>query len=117
MSIHSSLRISGALRGTRSVFTRVERLQILTENARWSQEQSVYGLPKVRTKFKSVGGKKKKKDEKAEGEGASTEAAAPATTKAPGGKAPAGKGAPGKGAPGKTAPGKTATGKGAAGKK
>ncbi len=63
MSIHSSLRISGALKGSRNVLKRTERLQILQSQARWTEEESVFGLPKVRTKFKSAGGKKKKKED------------------------------------------------------
>ncbi|PIE22840.1 MAG: small basic protein [Planctomycetota bacterium] len=61
MSIHSSLKISGNLKGSRSVLTRTERLQILQQQARWDDSQSVYGLPKVRTKFKVATKKKKKK--------------------------------------------------------
>ena len=61
MSIHSSLKISGNLKGSRSVLTRTERLQILQQQARWDESQSVYGLPKVRTKFKVAAKKKKKK--------------------------------------------------------
>lgn len=63
MSIHSSLKIAGNLKGSRSVLTRTERLAILKEQARWDEDQSVYGLPKVRTKFKVMAKKKKKKDE------------------------------------------------------
>lgn len=63
MSIHSSLRASGSMKRTRSVFKRVERLAILQQNARWDDEQSVFGLPKVRTQFKVKAKKKKKKEE------------------------------------------------------
>ena len=72
MSIHSSLRSSGALGRVRNVFKRVERLQILRDGARWDESQSVFGLPKVRTQFKTASSKKKKKDEK-EGDEATTE--------------------------------------------
>lgn len=72
MSIHSSLRYSAALSRVRNVFKRAERLQILKENERWDEKQSVYALPKVRTRFKSVS-KKKKKDEKKEEEAAAEE--------------------------------------------
>ncbi len=69
MSIHSSLKYSAAAARTRNVFKRVERLQILKDNERWDEEQSVFGLPKVRTRFKTASTKKKKKkdDEGAEG--------------------------------------------------
>ncbi|MEZ6019278.1 MAG: hypothetical protein R3F17_04015 [Planctomycetota bacterium] len=38
--------------GERSVFTRTERLAKLMKEGRLSKEDSVYGMPKVRTKFK-----------------------------------------------------------------
>ncbi len=63
MSIHSSLKIGSGLSRVRNVFKRVERLAILKEQARWDEEHSVYGLPKVRTRFKVATKKKKKKAE------------------------------------------------------
>ncbi len=66
MSIHSSLKTSAGLIKVRNVFKRIERLSILAEQARWDESKSVYGLPKVRTRFKAVAGKKKKKEKKAE---------------------------------------------------
>ena len=72
MSIHSSLKFSAAASRVRNVFKRVERLQILQENERWDESQSVFGLPKVRTRFKAIGVKKKKKEEKKDDEGAAT---------------------------------------------
>lgn len=64
MSLHRSLRYSAAGSKLRNVFKRTERLQILQENERWHPESdSVYGLPKVRTRFKTVSRKKKKKKE------------------------------------------------------
>ena len=60
MSIHSSLRGVDTLKGERSVFTRVERLAILKKAGKFDEQQgSVYGLPKVRTRFKVAGAKKK----------------------------------------------------------
>ncbi len=62
MSIHSSLKGVDTLRGERSVFTRVERIEALKKVGKFDEENdSVYGLPKVRTRFKVVGGKKAKK--------------------------------------------------------
>lgn len=76
MSIHSSLRGVNTLVGERSVLTRVERLQLLQKRGKFDpQSDSVYGLPKVRTKFKALGVKKKKKE--AEGEGGDAPAAKP----------------------------------------
>ena len=61
MSIHSSLRGANNLVGERSVLTRVERLQKLAKEGKFDEESdSVYGLPKVRTKFRVVSGKKAK---------------------------------------------------------
>jgi small basic protein (TIGR04137 family) len=66
MSIHSSLRGANTLIGERSVFTRTERLAILKKQGKFTEEQgSVYGLPKVRTRFKVAGAKKTPKAEKA----------------------------------------------------
>jgi small basic protein (TIGR04137 family) len=66
MSIHSSLRGADSLVGERSVLTRVERIQKLLKDGKFQEDQSsVYGLPKVRTKFRVVSGKKAKALEKA----------------------------------------------------
>lgn len=74
MSIHSSLRVGDTLKGERSVFTRIERLAVLKKDGRFKEENSsVYGLPKVRTRFKVAGGKKKAA--KAEGDAAAKPAA------------------------------------------
>jgi small basic protein (TIGR04137 family) len=60
MSIHSSLRGVNTLVGQRSVYTRIERLQILKKAGKFDPEKdSVRGLVKVRTKFKVAGAKKK----------------------------------------------------------
>ncbi len=68
MSIHSSLKISGAMTGERNVWTRVERMQALQEVGRWQEGDPVTGLPKVRTRFK-VKTKKQLKAEAAEKSG------------------------------------------------
>jgi small basic protein (TIGR04137 family) len=61
MSIHSSLKGIDTLAGERSVLSRVERIAKLTKDGKFNTEDaSVYGLPKVRTKFKIVSGKKAK---------------------------------------------------------
>jgi len=63
MSIHSSLKGVNTLVGERSVLSRVERIQKLTKEGRFSSEDSsVFGLPKVRTKFKVITKKKAKAD-------------------------------------------------------
>jgi small basic protein (TIGR04137 family) len=61
MSIHSSLKGVNTLVGERSVLSRVERIQKLQKDGTFDPESSsVYGLPKVRTKFKVASGKKAK---------------------------------------------------------
>ncbi|MBL4771804.1 MAG: small basic protein [Planctomycetes bacterium] len=62
MSIHPSLKGLDTLVGERSVFTRKERLMQLMKEGKVAAEGSVYGLPKVRTKFK-LKAKKKTEDE------------------------------------------------------
>lgn len=69
MSIHSSLKMSGGMTGTRSVWTRSERLEVLKREGRWSADESVLGIPKVRTSFKV----KTKKQLKAEAAAAASE--------------------------------------------
>ncbi len=71
MSIHPSLRGLDTLVGERSVFSRVERLQKLMKDGRMTEDDSVYGLPKVRTKFKIK--KKKKEEDEAKAEDAGAE--------------------------------------------
>jgi len=101
MSIHRSLASQGKLARARSVLTRIERIQKLEKETKWHEGDSIYGLPKVRTKFKT-GAKKKKKEAAAavpgaEGAAATTgaQAAAPAAgagkSPAAGAKAPAAK--------------------------
>ncbi|MFT4648754.1 MAG: small basic protein (TIGR04137 family) [Glaciecola sp.] len=58
MSIHPSLKGLDTLVGERSVFTRKERLQKLMKEGKVAADGSVYGLPKVRTKFKVKAAKK-----------------------------------------------------------
>ena len=79
MSIHPSLCGVDTLRGERSVLSRVERIAKLKKDGKLDIESgSALGLPKVRTKFKVVGAKKKKAAEAA----AATDGAAPAKGKA-----------------------------------
>jgi small basic protein (TIGR04137 family) len=64
MSIHPSLRGIDTLVGQRSVYTRVERLQKLMRDGKISEEDSPFGLPKVRT-FTKIKAKKKSPEEEA----------------------------------------------------
>ena len=47
MSIDRSLKIKGALSRHRNVLTRAERIEKLKEEERWSEGESLLGLPKV----------------------------------------------------------------------
>ena len=49
MSIDKSLVPKGKLVRHRSVLTRTERVQHLTDEGLWDETKSVYGLPKVKT--------------------------------------------------------------------
>jgi small basic protein (TIGR04137 family) len=88
MSIDRSLKSASSLVRHRNVLTRTERLARLTEEEKWNDSKSVFGLPKVANRKLEVG-KPAKEATAAEGEAG---AAAPAGGAAPAaaGKAPAG---------------------------
>lgn len=67
MSIDKSLKKPSGVVRNRNVLKRAERIQILREQDRWTEDQSPLGLPKVRV-VKVVAGKKKKKKEDDEDE-------------------------------------------------
>lgn len=73
MSQHSSLRSRGVSKRHRSVFKRFERIKILKKEGRWTEKDSIFGLPKV----KSI--KIKVKKEKAKEEKPAEAAAQPTT--------------------------------------
>ena len=77
MSIDRSLKIKGALSRHRNVLTRAERIEHLKDEDRWSEDDSLMGLPKVAHR-KSHAGRKGKETPAKE---AATEAEA--TTKTP----------------------------------
>lgn len=62
MAIDKSLKVKAGATASRSVLTRVERIQKLAETEKWSDESSPYGLPKVRVRKLQL--KKKKKTKK-----------------------------------------------------
>ena len=64
MSIDRSLKISGALKRHRNVLTRAERIEKLKEEERWSEEDSLLGLPKVAHRKSHAGRKEKAAAEK-----------------------------------------------------
>ncbi|UCC22101.1 MAG: small basic protein [Planctomycetota bacterium] len=65
MSVDPSLKIKGALKRHRNVLTRAERIEKLTEEERWTEEDSLLGLPKVAHR-KSHAGRKTKEPPKEE---------------------------------------------------
>ena len=58
MSIDRSLRSKSSLERHRNVLTRTERVVLLRDQDRWSEEASVLGLPKIPHR-KAKAGKKK----------------------------------------------------------
>ena len=65
MSIDRSLKIKGTLKRHRNVLTRAERIEKLKDEERWSEEDSLLGLPKVAHR-KSHAGRKEKADKEKE---------------------------------------------------
>ena len=84
MSIDPSLKIKGALTRHRNVLTRAERIERLKDEERWSEEDSLLGLPKVAHR-KSHAGRKEAKEEVA-AEAATVTTEAPAETPETGGQ-------------------------------
>ncbi len=75
MSIDRSLKIKGALSRHRNVLTRAERLKQLKDEERWSEGDSLLGLPKVAHRKSHTG----RKSIKEEGDAAETAATPEAT--------------------------------------
>lgn len=69
MSIDPSLKIKGALSRHRNVLTRAERIDKLKEEDRWSEDDSLLGLPKVAHRKSHAG----RKGEEAPAKEAATE--------------------------------------------
>jgi small basic protein (TIGR04137 family) len=63
MTIDKSLKIKAGSAKMRNVMTRAERLAKLIETERWTEGDSVYGMPKVRVPKISLKKKKKVKKE------------------------------------------------------
>ena len=74
MSLHKSLAVKSTLSRSRNVFSRAERIEKLLTEGRWKEGESLFGLPKVKTRLKT----RKVKKEKKPAEGAAVEGAAPA---------------------------------------
>lgn len=66
MSIDRSLKIKGTLARHRNVLSRAERIENLKEEEeRWSEGDSLLGLPKVAHRKSHAGRKAEKKEEEA----------------------------------------------------
>ena len=55
MSIDRSFKVKGALSRHRNVLKRAERIEILKDEERWSEGDSLLGLPKVEHRKTSAG--------------------------------------------------------------
>jgi small basic protein (TIGR04137 family) len=88
MSIDKSLRRKNSLQRSRNVLTRGERIKVMTDEDRWEDGRSPFGLPKTKVIKVIIKKTKKAKEEETPAEG---EAAAAAETPAAGAKTPAGK--------------------------
>ena len=66
MSIDRSLKIRGALTRHRNVLTRAERIEQLKEEERWSEGDSLLGLPKIAHRKSHTGRKEKVAPDKEE---------------------------------------------------
>ncbi len=64
MSIDRSLKIKGTLKRHRNVLTRAERIEKLKDEEKWSEEDSLLGLPKVAHRKSHAGRKAKVEPEK-----------------------------------------------------
>jgi small basic protein (TIGR04137 family) len=85
MSLDRSLKVKGALARHRNVLSRGERVEALKKEERFTEDNSVMGLPKVSHRKASTG----KKEAKVAAAGTPEAAAAAGTTPAAAGKAPA----------------------------
>jgi small basic protein (TIGR04137 family) len=86
MSMDRSLRSANALIRHRNVLTRAERLVALKDEERWSEQKSVFGLPKVGHRKVAIA-KPVKAAAAADGTAPAAGAAPAAAAAAPAGKA------------------------------
>ncbi|MCH7590042.1 small basic protein [PVC group bacterium] len=49
MSLHPSLKAAGQGKSHRNVLKKFERIELLKEQKRWSEGDSIFGIPKVRS--------------------------------------------------------------------
>ena len=66
MTMDRTLKSSGSLKGARSVLTRDERIEHMLKEGRFDpDENSPFGLPKIKQKQSKAGTKNKKAEEEA----------------------------------------------------
>ena len=65
MSIDRSLKVKGSLTRHRNVLSRAERIEMLEDEDRWSEGDSLLGLPKVAHRKSHAGRKGKEAPAKA----------------------------------------------------
>lgn len=82
MSVDRSLKVKGALSRHRNVLTRAERIEQLKDEERWSEGDSLLGLPKVAHRKSHAGRKSSKAQVAKEAEGAEVPAEGAETTEA-----------------------------------
>lgn len=82
MSIHKSLVLRGKLKRHRNVLSRSERVVFLSKEGKWKEEDSVFGLSKIKNIMRKTKAKVKKKEEAAVATGEAA-AATPAAAAAP----------------------------------
>lgn len=70
MSVDRSLKVKNALLRHRNVLSRAERVDILKEEERWTEGDSLLGLPKVAHRKSGAGKKAKDEEEKPAAPGA-----------------------------------------------
>lgn len=78
MTLDRTLKTRGGLMRTRSVLTRAERIQMLTDEGKFDPEKDTpFGLPKIKVRHSKAGTKSKKAAEEvlAEGEEGAAESA------------------------------------------
>ena len=67
MTIDKSLKVKKGVSRSRNVITRVERIEKLQSQDRWTEETSPFSLPKIRVYKVVLKKKKKSKTDEAEG--------------------------------------------------
>lgn len=66
MSLHKSLRSNSKLERARNVLSREEQIEKLQEDEKWTDGDSVFGLPKVKVETIALRRRPKEEEEEAE---------------------------------------------------